>query len=69
MQRLIGSTLNRKRNKILEPPCLLLAFQLPPVPVATHNEREVCPKQKQEAKQNTIAVNHFKKASVSLRIA
>lgn len=52
MQRLIGSTLNRKRIKILEPPCLLLAFQLPPVPAATHNELGGVPKAGAGSKAN-----------------
>lgn len=52
MQRLVGSTLNRKRNKILEPPCLLLAFQLPQAPVATHNELGGVPKAGAGSKAN-----------------
>lgn len=52
MQCLVGSTLNRKRNKILEPPCLLLAFQLPQAPVATHNELGGVPKAGAGSKAN-----------------
>lgn len=76
MQRLVSPILNRKGNKKgFEVPLPFVG--LPTSPTACNHRQHArrcaqeinCRNHEQEARQTTIAVNHFKKALVLLRIA